>query len=185
MRKLCYSMDSKWNKVWRICLPGLLLVLCALGGPRCLTQCAYAKQVLPTSKRWAIVCSPDLQSTGLSDLLTAKLSTEHDFDLVERDLIAQVLDELEVVGFSGASERANRLKLGEALSANVLAILSKATAGPVTLKEKRYVSPDPNRVLKVPTNWGLWAHYGLIGWKEISGNSFRRFVLEDTDDYSK
>jgi len=53
---------------------------------------------------------------------------------------------------------------------------------PKTLKEKRYVSPDPNRVLKVPEDWGVSAHYGLIGWDDDDGMSFRQYVLEDTDD---
>ena len=128
-RKFRHSIDRNWISVWRVCLTGVLLTLCALGGTGDLVQRAYAKQVLPTGKRWAIICSPSLQEMGLSDLLTAKLSTEHDFDLVERDLITQVLDELEVVGFSGVSDGANRLKLGEALSADVLTIISTVTAG--------------------------------------------------------
>jgi len=56
---------------------------------------------------------------------------------------------------------------------------------PVSMREKRYVSPDPNRVLKPSSDWGLSAHYGLIGWDGTRASTFRRFVLEDTDDYSK
>ena len=50
---------------------------------------------------------------------------------------------------------------------------------PKTLEEKRYVSPDPNSVLKSPQDWGASAHYGLIGWDDDDGTSFRQYVLED------
>ncbi len=50
---------------------------------------------------------------------------------------------------------------------------------PKSLKEKRYVSPDPQQVLKSPEDWGFSAHYGLIGWDDDDETSFRQYVLED------
>ena len=47
----------------------------------------------PALRRWAVICTPELQASGLSDLVTAKLS-ELNFELVERELLAEATKEL-------------------------------------------------------------------------------------------
>jgi len=85
---------------------------------------AHAQDADPPSKRWAIICSPDLELMGVSDLLTAKLSDMEDLVLVERDLIAKVNAETVRAGFSEPTNIKDRLKIGRQLSADFLAIIS-------------------------------------------------------------
>ena len=98
----------------------LLLGYVAGAGP----YSTYAQQPDPPSKRWAIICSPKLQSMGVSDLLTAKLSEVSNLDLVERDLIDRIGSELELVNFSDPSNIKDRLKIGRQVNADLLAIIS-------------------------------------------------------------
>ena len=94
------------------------------GAFSCSTYAQQSDSPTEPHKRWAILCSPDLQSKGVSDLLTAKLSTVGNFDLVERDVLEQVEEELIQASFSDPSNIRDRLKIGSLLNADLLAILS-------------------------------------------------------------
>jgi hypothetical protein len=86
----------------------------------------------PAFARWAILATPQVQESGLPDLLTVKLGAEPGLTLVERDEIAAVLKELTVDQAVGALDQAlapdaagQRLKLGKLLKADALILLAE------------------------------------------------------------
>lgn len=74
-------------------------------------------------KRWALLASPEIEKTGLPDLLTADLSKQPGIELVERQQIAAVVKELTLSNVVGAGAVSDRLKLGRLLKADALVIL--------------------------------------------------------------
>ncbi|MEQ8790983.1 MAG: CsgG/HfaB family protein [Pirellulaceae bacterium] len=84
---------------------------------------SHAEQEL-TFKRWAIVAAKDVQATGLSDLLTARLTQVEGLELVEREQLAAVTSELELSALFAAGAANRRLQLGRLVQADVLLILS-------------------------------------------------------------
>ena len=74
-------------------------------------------------QRWAIVASPEVQSSGVADLLTLKLS-EDGVELVERDQLAAATRELELSQLQQPAAAGERLKLGKILEADALVLLS-------------------------------------------------------------
>ncbi len=77
------------------------------------------RQSLPST---AIVSDPQVQQTGIADLLAAQLSADGCY-LVERDQLAAALQELELGSMQGG-EAATSLKLGGLLKADALILLS-------------------------------------------------------------
>ena len=77
-----------------------------------------------TSKmnRWAVLSSPAIRDTGLSELVTTELGGAG-LELVERDLIEQVTRELTFAQVLGSAGGPERLRLGRLLRADVLLIL--------------------------------------------------------------
>ncbi len=86
-------------------------------------SCLTARGEERAYTRWAIISSPEIKETGLADILFVKALEIKGIDLVERDEIDAVLKEMEVSALSavGVSER---VKLGERLQADALAIIS-------------------------------------------------------------
>ena len=74
-------------------------------------------------RRWAIIASPEVQSSGVADLLTLKLS-EDGVELVERDQLAAATRELELSQLQQPAAASERLKLGKILGADALVLLS-------------------------------------------------------------
>jgi len=94
-----------------------------------------------SDKRWAVVATPEVQATGLGDLLTAGLSKLDGVELVERAEFDAAIKELELAALFGA-KTATRTKLGRLLGADVLVLLSRTTGGPD-------VPGGPTRFLKL------------------------------------
>ncbi len=84
---------------------------------------AYAEA--PALNRWAILATPQVQESGLADLLTAELGKEPGLTLVERDQIAAALKELTLDQALGAEATGQRLKLGKLLKADALLFLAE------------------------------------------------------------
>ncbi len=82
--------------------------------------------------RWAIVASPDVQKSGLADLLTVKLSAIDGIELVERERLDAAMKELELATMFGAKGAAKRLKLGRMLKADALVLLAREEHGEKT-----------------------------------------------------
>lgn len=78
-------------------------------------------------RRWAIITSKEVQATGLSDLLTAKLSQLPGVELVERDELDKLRSEQQVAIFLGAQATGERIRLGRLLSADGLLMLDYIT----------------------------------------------------------
>jgi len=76
-------------------------------------------------RRWAIVATNEVQTTGLSDLFAAEFSELQGIELVERDQIDLATGELELSACVHATASAERLKLGRILKADALVLLSK------------------------------------------------------------
>ncbi len=74
--------------------------------------------------RWAIIASPDVQKSGLADLLTVELSKVDGIELVERERLDAATKELELIALFGAKGAGKRLKLGRTLGADALLLLS-------------------------------------------------------------
>ncbi len=75
-------------------------------------------------RRLAIIASDRVRETGLSDLLTARLAEKGGVELVERDQLEEVMQELEMTALLGASGASQRLKLGRLVRADALVVLS-------------------------------------------------------------
>ena len=80
-------------------------------------------------QRLAILSSGAVQESGLSDLLTAQLQELAVVELVERDLLQKVLDEVALSMMLGAEQSENRRKTGALLKANMLVLLSLEEIG--------------------------------------------------------
>ena len=81
-------------------------------------------------RRWAIVCSSDVQKTRLSDLLTVELSGLRGLELVERNELPTITNELELSQLLGAENVLGRLKLGKQVRADALALIQRVGAHP-------------------------------------------------------
>jgi tetratricopeptide (TPR) repeat protein len=81
----------------------------------------------PVLRRWAVAATPEVQATGLSDLLTARLSAVQGIKLVEREQLAAAIREQELSACFGSNAVPLRLKLGQVLQADVLVLLSMAS----------------------------------------------------------
>ncbi|MBC8874443.1 MAG: hypothetical protein H8E44_33825 [Planctomycetes bacterium] len=99
----------------------------------------------PAFQRFAIVATGDIQGTGLSDLVTAKLSAVAGVELVEREQLAAAIKEQELSACFNSTAAPQRLKLGQLLEADVLILLS--TKAPDTVvgsgTAKRPPGPRP------------------------------------------
>ncbi len=82
--------------------------------------------------RWAIVASPDVQKSGLTDLLTVELSKVDGIELVERERLDAATKELELIALFGAQGAGKRLKLGRMLKADALVLLAQENRGEKT-----------------------------------------------------
>jgi len=100
-------------------------LLAALAAACCAAPAAGAD---PGGHRWAIVATPDVQQTGLVDLLTVELSKLDGVELVERAQLDAAMKELELTALFGAGAAGGRLKLGRVLGADVLVLLSRKTS---------------------------------------------------------
>ena len=76
----------------------LLLVMLAMFYQLVALKCRGADDRAPAHawKRWAVIVSPEVDQSGLTDLLTVGLSETHDIQLVERLRLEQVLAEQEL-----------------------------------------------------------------------------------------
>jgi hypothetical protein len=77
-----------------------------------------------TVRRLAIVSSKEIQESGLSDLLTVRLGELPGLELVERDLLDKVVQEIALSAMLGAEQPENRRKVGALLNADILVLLS-------------------------------------------------------------
>ena len=74
-----------------------------------------------TNPRWAIVAGEELRERGVADLLTVQLS-DMDVDLVERDAVGHVLDELKL-NASGLVAPERAVEFGKLASAEVVVLV--------------------------------------------------------------
>ena len=114
-------------------------------------------------KRWGIITSKTLSQTGISELLTARLSETADVELVERDQLDLVTKELELSALAGPNDAAKRLILGRVLAADAIMLIDTAT-----FNDQQFV-----KVVVSDTRNGvrLW-----IDYLPYSGNEFARVV---------
>ena len=77
----------------------------------------------PAFKRWAVIASPELQQSGVADLLFAELSAKS-IELVEREELSAITKEIELSKLLGADAAAGRLKVGQLAKADALVLLS-------------------------------------------------------------
>src|SRR5712691_143191 len=99
----------------------LVAVIVAFLLPR--SAFAADKSAPAAFQRWAVLAAPELRDSGLSDLLTAKLSSA-EIDLVEREQLDAITKEIELSKLLGADEATQRLKVGQLLKADALVLLS-------------------------------------------------------------
>jgi len=74
--------------------------------------------------RWAIVSDPQVQESGLADVVLAEVSGIDGIELVERDQIARVTHELVLSKMLGPEDVEARLKLGRLVRADGLILLT-------------------------------------------------------------
>ena len=73
--------------------------------------------------RWAVLATDELVQSGLPDLLTVELS-QRQIQLVERERLQAVTDELQLQALVQADQVSRRLQLGKTLRASALMVLS-------------------------------------------------------------
>ena len=98
--------------------------------------------------RLAVISGPAARTSGLADLLTAELSRADGVELVERDAIRAVADELVLAKALGAAAVADRRTLGTALKADTLVCLGDA--------------PDDNSIRVVVCDTRTGARLGAV-----------------------
>lgn len=100
---------------------------------RALPGTAEAADPAPAAKatpwRWAIVASEELRESGISALLTARMARFEGVQLVEREEIQRVLDELSL-NAAGLVEPAAAMKFGRLSGAEAFVVLQFLTARP-------------------------------------------------------
>lgn len=75
-------------------------------------------------ERWAIIASPAATERGLSDLLAVELTKLEGIELVEREDLDRIANELGVARLSAAEGSPQRLKVGQLLQADALIVLA-------------------------------------------------------------
>jgi hypothetical protein len=75
-------------------------------------------------RRLAILSSEDVQKSGLSDLVALQMQELPNVELVERELLNKVFDEMALSMMLGADQSENRRKAGALLKADMLVLLS-------------------------------------------------------------
>ena len=101
---------------WRARAAWLFLVLLVAVFP--------PRRAAAAMNRWAIIGSEDVRESGVVDLLTAELSTAQGMQLVERAAIDDVLKEQALSALGAAGGAAARVRMGQLLRADALALLS-------------------------------------------------------------
>ena len=74
-------------------------------------------------RRWAVICSKEAQDAGLGDLVTTELSKSPDLELVDREQLKTVANELQLATVLESKSAAERLKMGQLLKADALLLL--------------------------------------------------------------
>ena len=105
------------------CSRWLRFVIGALASLLALQFSARADE--PCLSRWAIVSNLSAKNAKCADLLTAKLTSAGNFQLVERDDAVAATREADLQALTGPAAVANRVKLGARLAADVLLILDE------------------------------------------------------------
>ncbi|HLQ47170.1 MAG TPA: hypothetical protein VK137_20670, partial [Planctomycetaceae bacterium] len=77
----------------------------------------------PVFRRWAILASPEVRAAGISDLLLAELARQK-LELVEREQIAAITQELELSKLFSPEGSSQRLQVGQLAKADALVLLS-------------------------------------------------------------
>ena len=77
-----------------------------------------------TWRRWAIIATPEVEQSGMADLLTAKLSRIEGMELVERALVGKVLAERKISASVLASAEAS-IQLGRLLAADAFLVVER------------------------------------------------------------
>ncbi|HUT31602.1 MAG TPA: hypothetical protein VMX13_17560 [Sedimentisphaerales bacterium] len=76
------------------------------------------------ARRAAILSSKEIRESGLSDLLTVQMQELPGVELVERDLLKSVMNEVGLFMMLGADQPENRRKAGALLKADILVLLT-------------------------------------------------------------
>ncbi|MHC4733935.1 MAG: hypothetical protein ACYTDW_05670 [Planctomycetota bacterium] len=77
------------------------------------------------NRRLAILSSEAIQKSGLSDLMIVQMQELPNVELVERDLLRKVMNEMALSMMLGADQAENRRKTGALLKADMLILLSQ------------------------------------------------------------
>ncbi len=102
------------RRTFRMALALLCIAVCSVAGQ----GAVFAADDL----RWGILAGPDVERSGLGDLLTVELSRS--VKLVERDAIQDVLKEVELSQFGAAQGVGLRLRVGPKFKADRLIVLT-------------------------------------------------------------
>lgn len=129
------------------------------------------------SQRLAILSSKEVQQSGLSDLLTVRLQNLPGVELVERDLLKKVLDEVTLSMMLGAEQSENRRNAGALLKADMLVLLSLEKAADE--KRVRVVISDCSHGARLRLGWAPFNKNKLEktcqALTEIVGETLERF----------
>ncbi len=124
---------------------------------------------VPKTKRLAILSSQEIQKSGLADLLTVQLQELPNVELVEREILQKIFDEVAFSRMFGAEQTGNRRKVGALLKADVLVLLSmeeQETEG-ITKRNIKIVISDCSNGARLRMGWVLFNESNL---EEISAD---------------
>lgn len=108
------SVLEPWRRACGLIFALLCIAVCSVG----VQKSAFAAD----DQQWAILASPEVERSGLGELLTVELSRS--LILVERESIQDVLNEVELSQFGAAREVGLRLRVGPEFKADRLIVLT-------------------------------------------------------------
>ncbi len=76
-------------------------------------------------RRWAVIPAADVRASPVCDLLSAMLSSEPGVELVERQQLDAVINEIKLESLLGDDSVAARLKMGQFLKADALLLITR------------------------------------------------------------
>jgi len=114
-------------------------------------------------RRLAILSTEEVQETGLSDLLMVQMQELAGIELVERDMMEKLLDEVALSMMLGAEQTENRRKAGVLLKADMLVLLSleEGLEKPEDKKKVKVIMSDCTSGARLYIGWVLFDDYGL------------------------
>lgn len=117
---LLHSPHVSLARVWIVAILGSVISSAAVSHAQTVTGSKATDKQAQSLRRVAVIDDPTLRQAGLLELLTVRLSTQQDVELVERKELERISTELKLSQLLSAEGVGQRVTLGRLLGADVL-----------------------------------------------------------------